>query len=434
MDRLDIAPLNSGQQKASEGFFEFLFGPEKELNISGPGGVGKTHLMGHLIDKVMPEYLQTCKMMGIASEYHEVQMTATTNKAAEVLAEATGRPAETIHSFMNLTLREDFSTGKTYITKGKQWKVHQNKIVFVDEAGMIDTPLRQHILDGTQNCKIVYVGDHCQLGPVMESISPIYRETLPFFELTEPMRTNNPHLQAINHQLRETVRTGEFHPIRIVPGVIDHLTDGQMEDEIALHFTQQTHEKRILAYKNSRVIQYNEHVRGLRQLPAGFQQGEFLINNNAIRLGNGSMLRVEEEVEIVDQSPVTELEEVADGVELEVQRSTLKNRYGSYYRDVMVPVDREHFTGLIKYYQKQKNWGRYFHLKGQFPDLRQRDAATVHKAQGSTYDTVFIDLGDLSTCHNPNMAARLLYVAFSRARQRVVLYGDLAEKYGGLTQ
>jgi ATP-dependent exoDNAse (exonuclease V) alpha subunit len=59
-------------------------------------------------------------------------------------------------------------------------------------------------------------------------------------------------------------------------------------------------------------------------------------------------------------------------------------------------------------------------------------AKTVHKSQGSTHDDVYIDLGNISTCHNPNQAARMLYVAFSRARNRVFLFGQLAEKYGGL--
>lgn len=424
-------PLNQGQQEASDGFFAFLFGPDKELNVSGPGGTGKTHLMGHMIDRVMPQYLETCQMMGIKPEYTEVEMTATTNQAAEILSEATGRPVGTIHSFMNLKLQENYATGQSFLTKGKGWKVHQNKIIVIDEAGMVDSPLRQYILDGTFNCKIIYVGDDRQLGPVKESISPIYQCGLPQFELTEPMRTSNPHLQAVNHQLREQVKSGEFAPIKIVPGVIDHLTDDEMEREIAMHFTQQTHDKRILAYTNKRVIQYNEHIRGLRQLPPHFVQGEFLTNNSAIEMSSG-MIKVEEELEIEYQSANTELVQIAPGVDLEVHMTTLKNRYGGYYRDVPVPVDRNHFSDLLRYYKLQKNWSRFYYLKGAFPDLRQRDASTVHKAQGSTYDTVFIDLGDLSSCHNPNMAARLLYVAFSRARQRVVLYGDLAEKYGGL--
>lgn len=433
MDRLTIAPLNQGQQKAAEGFFEFLFSPEKELNISGPGGVGKTYLMGHMIDTVLPHYLSTCQMMGIKPEYHEVQMTATTNKAAEVLSEATGRPAETIHSFMNLKVTEDYASGRMNLTKSGGWRVHHNMIIFIDEAGMIDTPLRNHILEGTANCKIIYVGDHCQLGPVMEHVSPIYLDELPFFELTEPMRTNNPHLQAINQQLRETVESGVFKPIQIVPGVIDHLDDEQMEFEIGINFREQTHEKRILAYTNKRVVEYNDHIRAERQLPDEFGPGEFLINNSAVRV-KSSMMRVEEELEIIHQSPLTEMVEIIKDVELEVRRTDFKNRYNGYYTDVPVPVDRDHYTRLVNYFKQLKNWNRYFHLKNTYPDLRQRDAATVHKAQGSTYDTVFIDLGNLSTCHNPNLAARLLYVAFSRARQRVVLYGDLAAKYGGLIQ
>lgn len=111
--------------------------------------------------------------------------------------------------------------------------------------------------------------------------------------------------------------------------------------------------------------------------------------------------------------------------------TTLRDSYGSHIR-VPVPVDRNHFTKLLAYYKRNKNWHKFFHLKNNYPDLRPRDAATVYKAQGSTYDSVFIDLGDLSTCPNPNQAARMLYVAFSRARHRVFLYGELAERFGGL--
>lgn len=430
MEQLKTVPLNQGQQAAADGFFQFLFGTDKELIMSGPGGVGKTFLMGYLIDQVMPQYLSTCKMMGIPAEYTDVVMTATTNKAAEVLTEATGRPCSTIHSFLNLTMREDYKTGRVHLTKGAKWKVHQSTILFIDECSMIDSDLRRYILEGTARCKIVYVGDHCQLAPVTETLSPVYRDKLPFFELTEQMRTNIGALQATNLQLRQTVETGEFKPIRIVPGVIDLLSDEEMEYEIGRQFAEQTHDKRILAYRNDRVIEYNEHIRGVRQLPEQFVKGEFLVNNNAITLSNG-MIRVEEEVEIERQDD-PEMMPVDHNVELEYRLTTLKNRRGEMYYNAMVPVDREHHLKLIKYYAKQKNWDRYFFLKNNFPDLRQRDAATTHKAQGSTYDTVFIDVGDLSTCHNPNVVARLLYVAFTRARQRVMLYGTLAEKYGGL--
>ena len=429
----NIDTLNSGQRKAAEGFYNFLFGSEKELNISGPGGVGKTFLMGKLIDEILPRYFDTCKLMGIKPEFDDVVMTATTNQAAEVLGLSTGRPTETVHSFMNLTVKDDFKTGRSVIAKTRSWVVHERKIIFVDEGSMIDTDLRNKILEGTKNCKIVYVGDHCQLAPVMEPLSPIYRNGLPFFELTEPMRNNKqPALMALCQQLRNTVETGVFNPIQVVPGVIDWLDVQQIQTELANTFLQQTLDARILAYTNNQVVGFNDFIRDLRQLPDEYGVGELLISNSAVQISMNSRLAIQEEVEIVEQAPLTIMEKIAaGGVELEVRETKLRTRLGSVV-SVKLPVNREHFAQLIKYFQQAKNWERYFHLKNTYPDLRQRDAATVHKAQGSTVNTVYIDVGNLSTCHQPNTAARLLYVAATRARSRIVMYGQLADKYGGI--
>ena len=46
--------LNKGQQAAADGFFDFLFSGDKEMIISGPGGTGKSYLLGYLIDEIMP--------------------------------------------------------------------------------------------------------------------------------------------------------------------------------------------------------------------------------------------------------------------------------------------------------------------------------------------------------------------------------------------
>lgn len=427
--------LNQGQQAAADGFMEFLFSPKKEMKISGPGGVGKTFLMGSLIDHVMPKYIETCRMMGIPPEFDSVVMTATTNKAAEVLALATNRPTETIHSFLGLKVQPDYATGKSKLIKHKGAKVHERLIVFVDEAFMIDTPLLTHIRQGTHHCKVVYVGDHCQLAPVMETVSPIHRAPLDFFELTENVRNaGQPALMAVCKQLRDTVETGVFQPIQIVPGVIDHVDDDGMQDLIAEVFHEQTREARILAFTNQRVQAFNDHIRSLRNLPTEYGRGELLVNNSALKLPGG-MLSVEEEVNIIDQADQTEqfiLGHAGVPISLEVRRSTLRTGLGSYHSNIPLPVDRDHFASLLRYFNQKKIWDKYYALKEGIPDLRPRDAATVHKAQGSTYEIVFIDLGDISTCHQAQTAARLLYVAFTRARSRVVLYGDLTKKYGGL--
>mgnify|MGYP001426058460 CR=1 FL=1 len=434
----DNAPamgLNQEQQAAADGFFSFLFNDEKEMGITGPGGTGKTHLMGVMIDKIIPEYFQSCKLIDIPPLFDSVEMTATTNKAAEVLSLAAGKPTSTVQSFLNLKVQEDYNTGQSKLTKTRNWMVHERKILFVDEGSMTDTPLYNMVHEGTQGCKIVWVGDHCQMAPVMEPISPIYRVPMTIYHLTQPMRTNIPELHVLNQQLRTTVETGEFKPIQIVSGIIDWYTDQQMELAIQSHFSQQTLDARILAYTNKRVVEYNDHVRSLRNLPDEFTVGEQLINNTAIPLRR-YMLSVEEEVEILSIKPKTVALWIdnfeGQDVEIEVYECDIRNRLGMTFTDVKLPKDRAHFTAILKWLSSRKNWSRYYDLKKQVLDLRQRDGSTVYKAQGSSLDTVFIDVTNISTCHNPSQAARMLYVAASRARKHVIFYGELAQKYGGL--
>ena len=426
-----LIPLNAGQQAAEEAFFQFLFEDGKEFIIAGPAGTGKTHMMRHIIDTTIPRYQEMCKLIGIPAVYDTVNMTATTNKAAEALSTSCGRPTDTIHSFLNLTVKEDYDTGRTKLSKNTGWMVHEKKIIFVDEYSMIDSYLMEYLMEGTSQCKIVYVGDKDQLSPVMEKSSPVNNKNLPLYELTEPMRNSGqPALMDICQQLRETVQTGVFKPIKIVPGVIDLLDDSQMEAKIHEVFKEQTTESRILAYTNRRVIDYNDHIRGIRNLPHHYTEGENLINNTAIRIGR-MQLAVEEEITLKDIQDPESVE--IEGVEFKFMKATVINSLGYPIHDVKIPWDRTHYLEMLRHLAKTKKFAKYFDMKQTYPDIRMRDAATVHKAQGSTYETVFIDLKDISACRSEDQAARMLYVAFSRAKKGVYLYGELASKFGGLT-
>lgn len=427
--------LNSGQQAAADGFFKSLFDDQNnQLIISGPGGVGKTFLMGHLIDEIIPRYEDTCQMMGIKPEYDSVQMTATTNPAADVLGTATGRPTSTIHSFLHLKVKENYTTGESELVKNRDFEVHQRKIIFIDESSMIDRHLLAMLHEGTHKCKLIFVGDHCQLAPIMEPISPIYRLNLPFYDLTQPMRNaGQPALIQLCQQLRSTVETGVFSPIKLCPGVVEQLTNNEAEHLLETQFQDKTANYRVLAYKNDRVVEYNNFARTVRNLPTEYCTGEKLINNTAVKAGKG-LLAIEEEIEILSQEPQTQIVDLGYKIELEIRKSIILSKYQGVISNIGIPVDREHFAKVIKYFARTKNWERYYHVKGTYPDLRERDASTVHKAQGKSYDTIFIDLSDLSTCNQPNVVARMLYVAFTRARSRVYLIGKLADKYGGVIQ
>ena len=83
----------------------------------------------------------------------------------------------------------------------------------------------------------------------------------------------------------------------------------------------------------------------------------------------------------------------------------------------------------LKFFSSCKAWEKFFKIKNGYPDLRSVSASTTHKAQGSTYDSVIVDLADIGKSTNKEQTARLQYVALSRPRSRLYIRGQLPERY-----
>jgi exodeoxyribonuclease V len=427
--------LNQGQRDAAEEIYHFFFSKLKEIKISGPAGTGKTHLMKFIMQFTLMEYQRACQILGVPYIDYAIQLCATTNKAADVLAQATGFPAQTIHSFLGLKVRDNHSTGKSDITKTGEWKVHTKTIIFIDEASMIDTQLHRLIGQATDNtCKVIYLGDHCQMAPVFEKISPIYLQSTNMVTLTEQMRNSGqPALMDLCQQLRETTETLKFQPIQGVPGVIDYVDAQGAYDFVQNTFSQADPSARILVYSNARVQEYNQHVRQIRGLGPQFVAGERLVNNTALPIEQGDQiffLPIEADIEILDSDPVIQTIHANNHPDSAFQVYKIQFRQhgtkGVYTKDI--PLNPDRFADIVKAFSRDKNWERYFYLKNTFPDFRQRDACTVYKAQGSTYHTAFLDLTNIGTCKHNDQLARMLYVGGSRATTRLVLYGDLPKR------
>lgn len=421
--------LNQGQEAAAQAVFQFLMSPAKEFSISGPAGTGKTHLMKHIMQTVLQTYQDACKLLGVPSVDYEVALTATTNKAAEVLAVSTGFPAQTIHSFLKLRVYDDFKTGQSKCEPTKDATIKTKKIIFVDEASMVDKLLHKwlhHFTDSS--CKIIYLGDHCQLAPVMEDLSLVYKDPKPQAQLSEPMRNaGQPALMDLCSKLRQTVETGKFFQIDPVPGVIEYLDQEQATAFVNQTFSEEDADSRILCYTNKRVKDYNGYIRQLRGHPDHFTPGEILINNTGITVGK-VFLRVEQELTVV--SVDTDIRDVVidehdPNATLQVYSIEVGDKKGNSFLRLDVPVDMEHFQKLVRYYVREKNWAKKYKLTNNYPDLRPRDGATIYKAQGSTYDSVLLDLSDIGTCTQNDQLARMLYVGASRAKSKVYLYGTL---------
>ena len=163
--------LNEDQAEGAEQCLAFLLSDDKEFHLKGPAGVGKTFMMKWINSTILADYRQACQLYDIPETINEVAFTATTNKAAEVLGDSLGLPAQTIHSYLMLRVFNDHNDGSTRLEKTRNYKVRSNVLLFVDEASMVDLNLRKIIRESFINSKIIWVGDEYQLAEALQGFS-----------------------------------------------------------------------------------------------------------------------------------------------------------------------------------------------------------------------------------------------------------------------
>lgn len=438
------ATPNADQVKAEDEFVDFLLDPtEKEMRLIGPGGTGKSWLVHRLITSALKIYQDNCTILGFEPDYTHYVLTALTNKAAQALQDATGLDVQTLHSYLSLTVKPNFSTGKQDLQRTSGWTIHEKTLVFIDEAYMMDFKLLEQLRMATQNCKLVFIGDDKQLDPVDASKSPIAELDVRTAELTIPVRNSgSPALQEICQILRDNVAGSvqesdgiiDKHIWPMLPltaGQVDHIDESELNNVLTSLFSKPNGNNLIIAFSNQRVNEYNHFLRTHRGQSHLFEAGEVMISNELFQRGR-FRIRNEQTVEIADADPFISWLRIGD---LDVPTQYVRI-VGHLDQSVPVIIDRDFHKKALKHLadvaKANKSWYEYYNLKDTFADFRPRDACTVHKSQGSTKDLVLVDLNNIGSCNFTVMTARMLYVAISRARHRVILYGNLPPKYGGV--
>lgn len=182
--------LTTEQEGALRVLIGRILAGKRVLVLAGAAGTGKTTLVRELIARLF-------------ESGWNVDLAAPTGKAAVRLTEVTGMAASTIHSLAFSNVTED-SDGKP-IFSGQRAVVEDSRtVLIVDEASMVGSFMAKVIeANLPRGCAVVYVGDHCQLQPVMDSfgvnfdepdavLSTVHRQALdnPILRIATELRTN----------------------------------------------------------------------------------------------------------------------------------------------------------------------------------------------------------------------------------------------------
>ena len=409
--------LTQEQEKAKAAFFTFLADPAASVFVlEGYAGCGKSTLIKNILEDLRA-YQKAMSLVCPKYAHYTPCFTATTNKAAENLANILKEPVQTIHSALGLTVWTDYTTQKTKLSKRKGSVQRQRELLFIEEASFIDSDLLRHIFQGTEDCKIVFIGDPAQLAPVNCANVPVFSAGFAGAQLTEVVRqSNGSPIIELATAFRHTVNTGEW-PVFTPDGVhVQHLSREDFETEIIKEFSRpgwHYHDSKVLAWTNKTVIAYNHAINEAVKGQPEFQVGEYAVCNSFV-YQNGQSIKTDAMVYI---------ESIVSPVNM---YGVLGKTYKVNGLVFFMPDNYEDKAKALKQAKENNNMSAVETITNSWIDLRAAYAQTVNKSQGSTYGKVFIDLDDLSKCHQGNALARMLYVAVSRAKDRVYFTGDIS--------
>jgi hypothetical protein len=410
--------LTDDQDKALLAFNTFIVDPiEQVFVLSGYSGTGKTTLIKKLLEEI-PRYMQVAKLIDPKTKDYTVALTATTNKAAENFSQLTGQEVNTIHSFLGLRVQTNYETNVTTLVP-KTKDVLEGYLVFIDEASYVDKQLLDWVFKRTKNCKIVFMGDPAQLTPVKSQGTPVFDAKFRGAHLSKIVRQaeGNP-IVDLSTKFRLTVSSGEF--FKFVPDgyAVQYMERNDFNAAIKAEFTRpnwQYKDSKVLAWTNKCTIGYNHAISDHLTGDPSFQVGDYAVCNKFVAAGRSYSLKTDQMVQITDISEDTEEYGVVGN------NFTLDNA-----AVLFSPKSLAAKIALIKQARAEGKFSIVERADNQWIDLRYAFSCTINKAQGSTFDRVFIDLDDIRRCNSGDQIARMLYVGVSRAKQQVFLTGDIA--------
>ena len=456
--------LSSDQQTVFDHLIDFIKndGNNQFYSLTGYAGTGKTYLLSRLV---------CCITSSVA-------LTAPTNKAVKVLQDSgklsVGQTTcATIHKL--LALRVVWKPPSKKQRKPRQVlqrnmftepTINDYSLVIVDESSMINWEIFSLLYQELgSNLKVIFSGDPAQIPPINESdsvpLDPIKQEKYGFQigHLNKIMRQAEGNaILAVASAIRDN-RFLDEDSIKVFRGTKGNnvqffpLTQQNIfRDRLLCYFELEEFKAdpnycKVIAWTNITVNYYNDIIRKRLFKTDNLDKvmkGEQIIADKPIFNNKGEIIfTTSDEFEIVDYEMKTfgySLPGELNQQELQFEGEQTGKFQLSYYRcavkyfttaqakvtgdanyikvDILHEKDEPLFKKIVKNLaqlgKQSGNWKHYFSIQERFAQAKYNYAITCHKAQGSTYQHVFLIEDDIDK--NPRYIERnrIKYTAVTR--------------------
>jgi hypothetical protein len=467
--------LTPAQQVAYDTLLPVLQGESKiEMAVlEGYAGTGKSFLVAQLLAVVAPG--------------RKVAVAAPTNKAVRVIKtmlEADSVPIvsageeegllrgrqrkpcngctlKSIHSFLGLQMKE-MDNGQQQASKERESVIRDYDVLIVDEASMLSDDLFRRVMLERDECRVLFVGDPAQLPPINGhgALSPVFDRVDLKVRLAEVVRqaTDNPIIRLsmrLRALIEADVKADPLTLLQALPaaesGPTAALMAGTPETLVAFYLEERRaspdSDTRIIAYSNSRVLDYNRLIHRAMYGDTGnlvFMPGEPVIvhsqgkgmRDHGDEIYSEERLITSEELMVLDvkATPQPFYPEIpANRVRMRnalgneivgyapVSQSQLDSCIDALFREWRaLKMRADQAQGKEKEVLKEKAAdasGKGWALRRAFLNLRHAYAITTHKSQGSSFDCALVDFSDLNRMPDAFEFNRALYVAVTRSRE-----------------
>ena len=465
---IDVDSLNPDQRAAFDKLCDFLTSPDDSVYvIKGWAGTGKTYCVSLFVKYVLEIVYPT-------KNWYKIAVTGPTNKSVRVIKKTSGirNPRvtfQTIHKLLGLKERITME-GKQEFTNDGDFKpsINSTKLLIIDEVSMLNDDLFEKILEYRGKTKIICMGDPAQIPPVGRPDCIPFRD-----ELAETYKIKTVELRTIMRQKEGNAIIDSSVAIRSNIGSdrsqVDPTTKvnekGEGIEFLNLNspetrrnfserlkeyfktdkFAKDSEYAKIIAWRNKTVSTMNDLIRnviyGEEAKTSKILLGEKLIANNPVIQEGYVVLNTNEEFTVTEYAVKMDnlrfmISKNPDDEPVEINLKFYDTAV-SYLNDndeeIKVGIEILHedseaefnkFANVLKLRAIEKrgadkSWLHYYNFLRRYADVSYAYSITVHKAQGSTYNTAFVLEDDIDMNLDIVERNRIKYTAYTRASKKV---------------